>query len=109
MTSPFKKYLSLASIFLVAACATPAHADQKTVVPESGIVRTLGNNSFKANPSVMDVTGGRETNPMQMSNVSGRDFVNALEASLRGAASSNIHQCIHEIVALKIPKISIKD
>ena len=85
MASSLIKSLALASIFVMAGCASPARVDQMTVFPESGIIRTVGNGPFRANVTVMDVTGGKETNPMWKSNVGGRDFEQALEASLKAA------------------------
>ncbi len=39
--------------------------------------------ALKTNIAVRDVTGGKETNPMWVSNVSSSDFERALETSLR--------------------------
>jgi len=79
------------SSFIVAAltaavlsgCATPARIDQmvSSATPEQRIKQT----PFRSNVAVKEVTGGKETNPMWISNVGNSEFEQALEASLRDA------------------------
>lgn len=79
-----KKSLSaLAIAVLMAGCASPARIEQMTatVSPAQRIVQT----PLRDNVAVRDVTGGKETNPMWVSNVGNSEFEQALEASLRDA------------------------
>lgn len=68
-------------VALLSGCATPARVDQMTVSgqPEQRIAAT----PLRGNVAVRDVTGGRETNPMWMSNVSSDEFSQAIEGSMR--------------------------
>lgn len=81
-----KSLLVLASIVfagLMSGCASPARIDQMTASasPQQRIAPT----ALRTNIAVRDVTGGKETNPMWMSNVGNSEFEQALEASLRDA------------------------
>jgi len=75
--------LSVAVAVLLTGCAAPARIEQMTasVSPQQRIVPT----PLRTNIAVRDVTGGKETNPMWMSNVGSSEFEQALEASLRDA------------------------
>ena len=81
------KKLSIASLLLIATvlsgCASPARVDQMMVAgtPAQRISQT----PHKNNIAVKDVTGGKETNPMWVSNVGNSEFEQALEGSLRNA------------------------
>ena len=68
-------------VALISGCAAPARVDQMTVSgqPEQRIAAT----PLRENVAVRDVTGGRETNPMWMSNVSSNEFSQAIEGSMR--------------------------
>ena len=68
---------------VLTGCAAPARIDQMTasVSPQQRVVAT----PLRANIAVRDVTGGKETNPMWVSNVGSSEFEQALEASLREA------------------------
>lgn len=85
MNSTRIKILALLSILMLAGCAAPARIDQMTAAPKSEVVRTIGNSPFKASVAIKEVSGGQKTNPMWKSNVDGKDFEKALEASLRAA------------------------
>jgi len=52
-----------------------------SATPEQRISQTV----LKNNLSIKDVTGGKETNPMVVSNVSSSDFERALEISLQAS------------------------
>ena len=67
--------------FILAGCATPARMEQMvaTAQPEQRVLKT----PLRDNVAVTEVTGGKETNPMWMSNVSSSEFERALETSLR--------------------------
>ena len=75
--------LPLVAAVLLSGCASPARVDQMTasVPPAQRIVET----PLRTNIAVRDVTGGKETNPMWISNVGSSEFEQALEASLREA------------------------
>ena len=68
-------------VLLASGCAAPARIDQMTAqaTPQQRIVQT----PLRTNIAVRDVTGGKETNPMWVSNVGNSEFEQALEASLR--------------------------
>ena len=74
--------MSVATLVL-AGCASPARVDQMTATasPQQRVAPT----PLRTNVAVRDVTGGKETNPMWMSNVGNSEFEQALEASLRDA------------------------
>ena len=67
--------------FILTGCATPARMEQMVapVQPAQRVVKT----PLRDNVAVTEVTGGKETNPMCMSNVSSGEFERALETSLR--------------------------
>ena len=75
--------LPLMLVNLLTGCASPARIDQMTAAasPQQRIMPT----SLRTNVAVRDVTGGKETNPMWISNVGSSEFEQALEASLRDA------------------------
>jgi hypothetical protein len=75
--------VSIVFASLLSGCAAPARIDQMTasVSPQQRIAPT----SLRTNIAVRDVTGGKETNPMWVSNVGNSEFEQALEASLREA------------------------
>jgi hypothetical protein len=75
----------LAFTALLAGCATPARIERMQVDPSLAARTTAAQSELKDNVAVKEVTGGQETNPMWMSNVSSSDFERALEASLRNA------------------------
>lgn len=85
MTSSRFKLFKVISILLLAGCASPARVDKMTAATVSETLRTIGNSPLKENVAVLEVRGGKETNPIWMSNVGGRDFQIALEASLKAA------------------------
>lgn len=75
--------LPIAIALLLTGCAAPARIDQmtSTASPAQRVLQT----PLRANVAVRDVTGGKETNPMWVSNVGSSEFEQALEASLRDA------------------------
>jgi hypothetical protein len=76
-------FLSIALAGILSGCAAPARIDQMTatVSTQQRVVPT----PLRTNIAVRDVTGGKETNPMWISNVGNSEFEQALEASLRDA------------------------
>ena len=69
---------------LLAGCASPARVDQM-VASRTATIQPPSSEQLRANVAVRDVTGGKETNPMWVSNVSSSEFERALEQSLRNA------------------------
>lgn len=73
----------LAAVAVVSGCASPARSDSMTIqAADATRIRNL-NSPLKDNIAVREVTGGRETNPAWVSNVSSSDLEAALETSLR--------------------------
>ena len=66
---------------LVTGCASPARVDQMAVSGQPA--QRVSATPLRNNVAISDVTGGKETNPMWMSNVGGSEFSMALEESLR--------------------------
>ncbi len=66
-------------------CAAPARVDQMQTSSSMATRTAAANSPLKDAITVKDVTGGKETNPMWVSNVSSSDFARALEASLKDA------------------------
>lgn len=80
-----KRFLALSMTAMLVACAAPARIDQMQV-NSSLAARTAAKESpLRDGIAIRDVTGGKETNPMWISNVSSHDFERALEMSLRDA------------------------
>lgn len=68
---------------LITGCASPARSDSMSIAAaEATRLRTLSG-PLKDNIAVREVTGGKETNPAWVSNVSSPDFEAALETTLR--------------------------
>jgi hypothetical protein len=83
---------SVAACVWLTGCATPATSTNMTVrAADATNVRLLTPEALKANVALRDVTGGKETNPAWVSNVSSSEFERALEDSLRsvGMLSAN--------------------
>lgn len=68
---------------LLSGCAAPARIDQMTA--NVSAQQRIAPTPLRTNIAVRDVTGGKETNPMWVSNVGNSEFEQALEASLRDA------------------------
>lgn len=80
-------HVSLAALSVVAAvgiggCAAPARVEQMSI-SASDVSNIATPPELRSNVAIHDVTGGKETNPMWMSNVGSAEFEQALEASLR--------------------------
>lgn len=75
--------MAIGAAALLTGCASPARIDQMvaTAAPQQRIAKT----HLRHNVAVKDVTGGKETNPMWVSNVGNSEFEQALEGSLRDA------------------------
>lgn len=71
------------SVSLLSGCATPARTDQMTA--QVSPAQRIANTPLRSNVAVKDVSGGKETNPMWMSNIGNSEFEQALEGSLRDA------------------------
>lgn len=77
---------------LLAGCATPARVERMQVDPSLAIRSAAANSALKNSIAIKDVTGGKETNPAWISNVSSSDFERALEGSLRDAGLLSTNQ-----------------
>ena len=75
----------LAVMLVLGGCAGPARVDQMQTTSSMAARTAAANSPMKEAISVKDVTGGKETNPLWISNVSSADFSRALEASLKDA------------------------
>lgn len=74
----------LTAAALATGCATPANSVNMVVrAGDATTARSATPEALKANIAIRDVTGGKETNPMWVSNVGSSDFERALEDSLR--------------------------
>lgn len=80
-----RKILAIFSVVVLAGCATPAAVEQMAV----SLPITQTNPALKNSVAVAEVTGGRDTNPMWTSQVSGDAFRRALEQSLESAGMFN--------------------
>jgi len=76
--------LCVATLAVLAGCATPARPDQM-VATSAPASRAAVPVALRESIGVRDVTGGRETNPMCVSNVGSAEFERALQDSLRNA------------------------
>ena len=81
MTRAFNLIASTVLLALLAGCATPAAVSNMSVYTSQRTTPAVLKNAI----AVADVTGGRETNPMWISQVSSPDFRSALEDSLANA------------------------
>lgn len=80
MTMKLIQTVLLLCAVLVAGCATPARVEQMAVSGQPA--QRVMPSPLRGNVAVKDVTGGKETNPMWMSNVSSNEFSQAIEKSL---------------------------
>lgn len=76
---------AIALALVLGGCAAPARVDQMQVASSLATRSTAASSTLKESIAVKDVTGGKETNPLWISNVSSADFSRALEASLKDA------------------------
>lgn len=81
MTRAFNLIVSTVLLALLTGCATPAAVSNMSVFTSQRTAPADLKNAI----AVADVTGGRETNPMWISQVSSADFRSALEDSLANA------------------------
>lgn len=72
----------LAIALMLGGCASPARVDQMSIAAKDVAALHLPE-PLKANIAIRDVTGGKETNPMWVSNVGSSAFERALETSLQ--------------------------
>ena len=83
---------ALVAALVLAGCASPARVDQMQIDPSVATRIAAASSALKENVGIKDITGGRETNPMWVSNISSSDFERALEASLRNAGLLSINR-----------------
>ena len=77
------KSISLFAVAVLIGCAQPAKMENM-IVQATDIKGYEPNVAFSKNVALEPVTGGKETNPLWISNVASEDFEKALEASLNG-------------------------
>ena len=77
---------------LVVGCAAPARIDQMQVAAPMATRAAMANSPMRETIAIRDVTGGKDTNPMWVSNVSSSDFERALEASLKDAGLWSVNR-----------------
>jgi len=89
------------TVIVSSGCASPARVEQMQVASPLATRVAIAGSPLKEQVAIKDVTGGRETNPMWVSNVSSSDFERALEASLRdaGLLSANRQSGRYQLVA----------
>jgi hypothetical protein len=75
----------LALVVLLAACATPARVDQMTIDTPDARRTAVASSAMRNAVAIGQVGGGKETNPLWVSNIASADFEAALRASLRSA------------------------
>lgn len=85
-------FAAVAIALLVAGCATPARVEQMQVNTSLAKRTAAEASPLRGNVAIRDVTGGKETNPMWVSNVSSSDFERALEASLKDVGLWSINR-----------------
>jgi len=81
MNNALSTTLIATAIILSTGCATPARVDQMVSAGEAQY-RTAAT-PLRNNLALKEVTGGRETNPMWVSNVGSSELEQALEESLK--------------------------
>ncbi|OWQ84710.1 hypothetical protein CDN99_23535 [Roseateles aquatilis] len=81
----FASVVALSVAALLVGCAAPARVEQMQVSNSLAVRTAAAQSELKDGIGIKDVTGGKETNPMWVSNVSSADFERALEASLKDA------------------------
>ncbi|HEY1091636.1 MAG TPA: hypothetical protein VGE47_11120 [Burkholderiaceae bacterium] len=86
---------------ILAGCAGPARVEQMQASSSIATRTAMANSPMRETVAVTDVTGGKETNPMWVSNVSSSDFEHALESSLKdaGLLSANRQGSKYKLVA----------
>jgi hypothetical protein len=75
--------LFLMSVSLLSGCAAPARTDQ--MVSSATPSQRIASTAMRNNVAVRDISGGKDTNPMWVSNIGNSEFEQALENSLRDA------------------------
>lgn len=103
----------LATAFLVGACAQGAR-EERMVAPASAATASLPGDPEYQSVAVAEVTGGKATNPLWMSNVNSTAIKNALVKSLdaTGMLAPNPDEAIYTLTAqmqeLKRPFIGLQ-
>src|SRR6218665_1501558 len=74
-------------------CAAPARVEQMQTNTNMATRTAVDKSPMREAVAIRDVTGGKDTNPMWVSNVSSSDFERALELSLKdaGLLAANKH------------------
>lgn len=87
MKRPLPRSVAVALVLatLLAGCATPARVERMQVDPSLALRTAAASSPLKGSVAVKTVAGGKDTNPLWLSEVSSADFQRALEGSLREA------------------------
>jgi|SRR6218665_2333706 len=82
-------------------CAAPARVEQMQTNTNMATRTAVDKSPMREAVAIRDVTGGKDTNPMWVSNVSSSDFERALELSLKdaGLLAANKHGSKYVLVA----------
>lgn len=109
MTRFIHLILSAMALALLAGCATPAAVSNMSVFTTQSATPAVLKNAI----AVADVTGGKETNPLWISQVSSESFRSALEDSLANAGifervlSASKYRLIADLNQLEQPAFGI--
>lgn len=76
---------AIALAALLGGCATPARMDQMKVDAPPAMRATIASSAMKDAVAIGQVGGGKDTNPLWVSNISTADFERALQESLQSA------------------------
>ena len=81
---------ALLAVVVLGACATPASQTGMTVPSPAAASSMTVPAELRNEIAVKDVIGGKETNPLWLSNIASSDFEAALEASLRNVGLGSV-------------------
>jgi hypothetical protein len=94
---------SAVAVAALSGCATPASEEGMTVALTPAI--QAAPQALRGQVAVKDVSGGRETNPLWMSNVGSDGFRSALAASLKKAGLAGSDEASRYLVAATIQNV----
>ena len=80
MSNLIFRAVALCVVFVLAGCATPAR--QQSMVPEIATeIKSTG--KYASSVTVRNISGGKKTNPLWVSNISNQDFGASLTSALK--------------------------
>jgi hypothetical protein len=92
------------AVAALSGCATPAREEGMTVAATPAAMQAAPQ-ALRGQVAVKDVNGGKETNPLWVSNVGSDGFRNALAASLKTAGLAGSDQASRYLVAATIQSV----